>query len=383
MKIVIACDSFKGSCSSIKAVRYIADGIRRVFPEAVLETLPIADGGEGMLEAVLAAAEGVRKYVTVADPLGYPRRASFGILNDKTAVIEMAEASGLTLIPKNALNPMAATTYGTGELIRAALDEGCQNIIVGIGGSATNDGGAGMAQALGVRFLDENGGELPYGGGALGRLHKIDVCGIDARLAETNIIIASDVSNPLCGENGAAQVYAAQKGATPEMIPILDDNLAHFARTAKMQLGTDIADKAGAGAAGGLGAGLMLFCHAKMQSGISTILDIVRFDEKIADADMVVTGEGKLDAQSAFGKAPVGIAQRVKRQRSIPVFAIVGEIGNEIEAVYKEGIDSAVSITPGPVSLDYAMHNVETLLSDTAERLMRIVKAVTPPPKSL
>lgn len=376
MKIVVACDSFKGSCTAKEAAGSISAGICRVYPKARILQLPVSDGGEGMLDAILQGAGGRRKYVDVKNPQGQNIKASFAIMEDRRAVIEMAEASGLTLISQKERNPLTATTYGTGQLIRAALDEGCPEIIVGIGGSGTNDGGTGMAQALGARFLDGEGKELPWGGGALGRLKRIELSGLDKRLAGTKVIIASDVANPLCGKEGASRMYGPQKGATPEMVEQLEAGLAHMAETAKEQLGEDIRHMPGAGAAGGLGAGLMLFCRAERKPGIDMVLDLIRFDEKIQDADMVITGEGRLDTQSLYGKVPVGIAGRVKSRRNIPVFALAGGIGEGVEGLYEKGIDACLGITREPVSLEYAMENVETLLEEAAGQLMRIIKTV-------
>lgn len=374
MKIVVACDSYKGSCSSVKAVQYIKKGVLRACPDAVVETIPMADGGEGLVETILEAVPGRLCTAQVTDPLGRPISAAYGVLGDGSAVIEMAAASGLPLLSRKERNPLLTTTYGTGELVRTALDQGCRKIMIGIGGSATNDGGAGMAQALGVRFLDREGRELPFGGGALGRLYDIDVSGLDPRLAEAEIVVACDVDNPLCGEKGASVVYGPQKGASPEMVRNLDRNLAHFARIAEGKTGRRVATEKGAGAAGGLGAGLMLFCGAQMKSGIDTVLDITNFDGKCQGADLVITGEGRLDYQSVHGKVPVGVAGRVKKQEDIPVIALVGSIGERAWETYAYGIGSVFSIVPGPVSLEYALENVEELMTDASERIMRLFR---------
>lgn len=376
MKVIVACDSYKGSCSAVSAVRYLGEGILRADPEAVVERIPMADGGEGLVEAVLEAVPGRLETAEVKDPLGRHVKASYGILEDNTAVIEMAAASGLPLLAGGERNPLRTTTYGTGELIRRALDQGCRKILIGIGGSATNDGGAGMAQALGVRLTDGEGKELPFGGGELGRLQNIDVSGIDPRLAHTRITVACDVENPLCGEKGASAVYGPQKGATPEMVDILDKNLARFARIAGERLGKDVAKAPGAGAAGGLGAGLMLFCGGEMKSGIETMLEIADFDGKLKGTDIVITGEGRIDYQSVYGKVPVGVAKRVKKQADIPVIALVGGIGERAEETYAYGIDSVFSIMAGPADLAYAMENTGRLMTDAAERVMRLIKAV-------
>lgn len=375
MKVLVACDSYKGSCSAVSAVQCMAEGIRRADPRVLVDTIPMADGGEGLVDAVLGAVPGRKCTVEVKNPLGAAVQASFGILEDGTAVIEMAAASGLPLLSRRERNPLKTTTYGTGQLIRAALDQGCTGILMGIGGSATNDAGAGMAQALGVRLLDRDGMDLPFGGGALDRLSRIDFSGMDERLAHTRIIVASDVVNPLCGEKGASAVYGPQKGATPEMVQVLENNLAHFAEVARKQTGRDVASEKGAGAAGGLGAGLKLFCNAELRSGVETVLDITGFDDRVKGADAVITGEGRIDYQSVYGKVPVGVAKRAKRQGNIPVIALVGSMGERAEEVYACGIDSIFSIAPGPVTMHYAINHTERLMRDAAERVMRLLIA--------
>lgn len=376
VKVVIACDSFKGSVSAVEAVSYLEEGIRRVWPDACIDGIPVADGGEGTVDAFLHSLPGERITVPVMGPLGDPVQADFALLNDGTAVIEMAAASGLPLLAPEERNPMCTTTYGTGQLMAAALDAGCTRLVLGLGGSATNDGGAGMAQALGVKLLDAQGRSLPPGGGALNRLERMDLSGLDPRLASIPIVVACDVTNPLCGPQGASAVYGPQKGADNEMVWKLDENLAHFARIGLACMGRDVAQVPGAGAAGGLGAGLLLFTNAQICSGITTVLDTVGFDRRIADADLVVTGEGRIDGQSVCGKTPVGVAQRVKAQRNIPVVAIVGGIGSQAERVYDYGIDAIFSTAPGPITLEEAMDNSNTLLASAAERVARLMQAV-------
>jgi len=373
MKVIVAPDSFKGSSTSIAVANAIEKGIKKVFPDAEVIKIPIADGGEGTVEALVLGAGGTFKEVDVKGPLGETVKARYGVLNNGSAVIEMASASGLPLVPENLRNPLVTTTYGTGELIRAALNEGCKKIIIGIGGSATNDGGIGMAQALGVSFKDSENCELGFGGGQLDKLETIDISGIDPRLKDTEIIVACDVSNPLCGERGASAVYGPQKGATPEMVKQLDSNLRHYAEKIKAQLGMDIADIPGSGAAGGLGAGLIVFCGARLKSGIETVLDEVGIDTHLPTADLVITGEGRIDSQSVYGKVPVGVGQRVKKYNK-PVLAIVGGIGQGAQAVYEYGVDGIMSIVNNAMPLSEAMERSSELLEDAAERVMRIIK---------
>jgi glycerate kinase len=372
VNIVIATDSFKGSKSSVEVASCIENGIRRVAPGAIVTKMPIADGGEGTVEALITGAGGVTHACTVTGPLGERQEAIFGVLENGAAVIEMAAASGLPLVPEKHRDPRITTTRGTGELIKAALDLGCRRFILGIGGSATNDGGVGAAQALGISFKDETGGELPYGGGALSVLAGIDVSGLDPRIKESEIVIASDVSNPLCGERGASAVYGPQKGADPRMVSELDANLNHLARITRDQLGVDLADVPGAGGAGGLGYGLMAYCGARIGSGIDTVLDSVNFDGRMKDCDLVITGEGRIDAQSVYGKVPVGVARRAKKY-GVPVVAIVGGIGDGADAVYDYGVDAMVSTVNCAMTLERAMENSASLLEEAAERVIRIV----------
>ena len=376
MKVVIACDSYKGSVGAPAAARALAAGVARVYPQAQIDAIPIADGGEGTVDAFLSALPGRRLRAKVSGPMGEPVEAAYAMLEDGTAVLEMCAASGLTLVPPERRNPLLATSCGTGQLITAALDAGCTRIILGIGGSATNDGGAGMAQALGVRLLDSGGEPIPPGGGPLARLARVDCSGMDPRAREIPILIACDVTNPLCGPEGASAVYGPQKGATPAMVRTLDANLARFADLAAAATGRDVKRLPGAGAAGGLGAGLLLFCRAEMRSGITALLDAADFDRRAADADLVLTGEGRIDGQPAYGKAPVGVARRVKALGDIPVIAVAGGIGPGAEAVYACGIDALCSIAPGPLSLEEAMADSEALLADAAERIMRLIRAL-------
>jgi glycerate kinase len=373
MKVIIAPDSFKGSNTTIAVANTIEKGIRKVFPDVEVVKIPIADGGEGTVDALVLGAGGKFMELEVVGPLGESLVAKYGILDNGTAVIEMAAASGLPLVPDDKKDPLITTTYGTGQLIKAALDEGCKNIVIGIGGSATNDGGVGMAQALGVSFKDANGNELSYGGGALDKLATIDISNMDPRIKDTEIVVACDVSNPLCGERGASAIYGPQKGATPELVKILDANLGHYANIIKEQLGKDIIDVPGTGAAGGLGAGLIVFCDAQLKSGIETVLDVVDIDQHLPTTDFVITGEGKIDAQSVYGKVPVGVGQRVKKY-NLPVLAIVGDIGDGASAVYDYGVDGIMSTVNKAMPLSEAMGRSSELLEDAAERVMRIIK---------
>ena len=351
----------------------IAQGIKRVVPDAETILVPMAEGGEGTVEALTYGTHGQIVATEVTGPLGEKVTAKWGILGDKvSAVVEMASASGITLIPVERLNPLVATTYGTGELIQAALQAGCRRLIIGIGGSATNDGGAGMAQALGARLLDEKGEELPWGGAALAKLSRIDVSGLDRRLAECEVTVASDVTNPLCGEQGASRVYGPQKGATEAMCQQLDESLANYAGVVKRDLGIDVIDIPGAGAAGGLGAGLIAFLGAKLISGVEIVSEVMGLTNYLREASLVFTGEGRIDTQTLFGKTVAGVAAKAKTFR-IPVVAIAGEIAGDYKELYQHGIDAVLSIAPGPISLKKSMANAEELIADAAERALRLI----------
>lgn len=372
MKVVIASDSYKGSCSTLQVAEAIEKGIRKVCTNVEIIKIPVADGGEGTIEALVMGIGGRYKEVEVTGPLGEKINTKYGILEGNIAVIEMAAASGLTLVSEENRNPMITTTYGTGQMIKSAMDEGCKKIFVGIGGSATNDGGVGMAQALGVSFVNNEGKEIGYGAGELNELKEIDMTSIDKRLNNTEIIVISDVVNPLCGKNGASAVYGPQKGATPDMVKKLDDNLKHYANVINEKLGMDIIDTPGAGAAGGLGAGLIVFCNAQLQLGIEKVLDITNIDEHLVDADLIITGEGKIDSQSIYGKVPIGVAKRAQKY-NIPVVAIVGSVGEGASAVYYHGVDAIMDIINKPMTLEYAMENTHELIAQTAENLMRLL----------
>ena len=374
MKIIIAPDSFKGSLTALQASEAMAVGFRRIFPDATIEQIPMADGGEGTVQSLVDATGGRLLSATVRDPLGNDIEAQYGVLGDGvTAVIEMAAASGLTLVPKEKRNPLATTTYGTGQLIKAALDQGSRKLIIGIGGSATNDGGAGMAQALGVKLLDGNQQDIDWGGGCLNGLVAIDTSGIDARIAETETVVACDVSNPLTGQQGASAVYGPQKGATPEMVAVLDANLKHFDAVLQRELGKSVGDVPGAGAAGGLGAGLMAFLNAALKPGVEIVIEATKLSERMKGADLVITGEGQINFQTVFGKTPIGVAKAAHRQ-GIPVIAVAGSIGQGAEAVYANGIDAMVDIVPEPMSLEAAIENATELIATATERAARLIK---------
>lgn len=372
MKIVIAPDSYKGSVSAVAVADAMERGVRKVFPNAEVVKIPIADGGEGTVETMIEASGGTWVEETVVGPLGEPVKAGWGIMGDgETGVIEMAAASGLPLVGDRK-NPLITTTYGTGELILSALNRGLKRIIIGIGGSATNDGGVGMARALGVRFLDADGKELANGGGALADLASIDVSGIDKRLYGMTLLVACDVDNPLCGPNGASYAYGPQKGATPEMVEALDAALANYAAIAEKTLGKSVKDTPGAGAAGGLGAGLMLFTQTELRPGIDIILEVNEFDQALQGASLMLTGEGQTDFQTARGKAPVGAAKWAKKY-DIPVVCISGGLGKGADEVLAHGIDALASIAPRPISLEDCIAQGEQLLEEATERICRLV----------
>lgn len=376
MKIVIAMDSFKGSLTALEAATAFGDGLKRTLPEAEIVKVPMADGGEGTVQSLVDATGGriMRKWVT--GPLGEAIEAFYGILGDnRTAVIEMAAASGLPLVPIEKRNPYYTTTYGTGELIKAALDQGCRSFYIGIGGSATNDGGAGMAQALGIKLLDSSGQELSPGGKALGRLCHIDLAQLDSRIKECSITVACDVDNPLCGKRGASHVYGPQKGATAEMVKELDKALLHFAAIVKKETGKDIADIKGAGAAGGLGGGLIAFLDASLQPGVDIVIEQTNLRNILKGADLVITGEGQIDGQTGFGKTPMGVTKAAK-EFNIPVVAIAGSLGAGFEALYDHGIDGLFSIMLGPITLQEAMNSqkAKELIQTTASNIGRLFK---------
>ncbi|MBI3980322.1 MAG: glycerate kinase [Chloroflexi bacterium] len=373
LHVVLAPQSFKGTLTALEVARAMAEGVRRVVPDARLDLVPMADGGEGTVQALVDATGGRLVHTRVLGPLGEPVDAVWGILGDgKTAVVEMAAASGLPLVPPERRNPRLTTTFGTGQLIRAALDAGCRSFIVGIGGSATNDGGTGVARALGVRFLDARGDELPFGGAALARLDRIDTADLDPRVRASTFRVASDVTNPLCGPTGASAVYGPQKGATPAMVAELDAALDHYAAVVARDLGIQVRDLPGAGAAGGLGAGLVAFLGARLQRGVQLVVGAVGIEARVRGADLVFTGEGQIDGQTVFGKTPVGVAE-VARRSGVPVVAIVGGIGEGYRAVFAHGIDAVLSITSRPMTLAEAAGQAPALVADAAETAIRLI----------
>ncbi|MBN2210390.1 MAG: glycerate kinase [Sedimentisphaerales bacterium] len=374
MKIIIAPDSFKNSLSSIEACRAIAEGIRRVRPDTQIVEVPVADGGEGTVEALTAATGGTYRRFKVHGPLQEKVEAIYGLLPDRLAVIEMAAAAGLPLVPEVQRNPLHTTTYGLGELMADAVEQGCQRLIIGIGGSATNDCGTGMAQALGVRFYDRCSQliQQPMTGELMGQAAKIDMTEAVKRLKGVSIRVACDVTNPLLGPKGAARVYSPQKGADPAGQEMLETNAAHIIDIIEAATGRAVRDTPGAGAAGGLGAGLMAFAGAKLERGVDIVLDAARLDEKLTGADLVITGEGKLDGQTAFGKTIAGVAARARRQ-NIPVVALAGTVAPDAGAVHDLGVAAYLSICPGPITPAEALTQGATLLADAAEQIMRLI----------
>ena len=374
MRIVIAPQSLKGSLTAAEAGLAIAQGARTVYPEADIAIVPVADGGEGTVQALVDATGGRIVEQTVTGPLGEPVNAFFGLLGDgRTAAIEMAACAGLPLVPPALRDPRITTTYGVGELIMAALDQGCRHFIIGIGGSATNDGGAGMAQALGTSLMTHEGKAIGRGGAALTTLAHISTATMDARLSSCSFDVACDVNNPLCGPMGASAVYGPQKGATPEMVVQLDDALAHYAEVIERDLGVSVRDVPGAGAAGGLGAGLMAFLRATLRPGAQIVLEAVKLEEQLRSADLVITAEGQLDAQTAYGKSVGAVAALAKRYR-LPVLALAGSLGEDYRAVYALGVDAVAVLPRGPMTLAYAMEHAAQLASDATERALRTLR---------
>ncbi len=376
MKVVIAIDSFKGSLSSEELSLAIENGIRKVYSSAEVDKVPIADGGEGTVEALVKGSGGSIIEKEVCGPLVSPVKARYGILGDnKTAVIEMAAASGLPLVPKDKKNPMKATTYGTGELIKDAIKMGCRKFIVGIGGSATNDAGMGMLQALGFKFLDKDGNELGYGGEQLDKVVSLDSANVLPELEECNFLVACDVDNPLYGKNGAAHVYARQKGATDSMVLDLDKKLEFFGDFIKENLGKDISKVPGTGAAGGLGGGFIAFLNAELKPGVDIILQAVKLEERIKGADFVITGEGRIDSQSVMGKAPTGVS-KICAKNAIPVIALAGCVADDAGATHDYGISALFSTINYPIDLEKAMEKklASSFVERNSEEIFRLIK---------
>jgi len=377
MRILIAPDKFKNSMSASEAAAMIAAGVKAVYPNAEIIKMPLSDGGEGLVDVLTGSRSSSLQHKIVTGPLGKPVNACWGLIDHgKTAVLEMAEASGLNLVPESQRNPALASTDGTGELIKAALDKGCTKLIIGIGGSATNDGGAGMARALGAVFIDRQGRSLSGGGAELVELERIDISGLDQRLRRVETVVASDVDNPLTGPQGAAYTYAPQKGATPEVVERLDRALKRYSEVVKRDLGYDLEKAKGAGAAGGLGAGLIAFLDAEIQPGVNLVLDQMEFDSVLHNCNLVITGEGKLDQQTVHGKVPVGVARRA-REKKIPVLALTGTLEANPLTLHLEGITACFAIADGPLSTEDSIKKGPELLKNKTVQLMRLWKAAT------
>lgn len=377
MKIILALDSFKESITAKEACEVIERGMKKIIPDLECISVPMADGGEGTTQSLVDATGGEFYTQRVLGPLGESVEARFGILGDgKTAILEMAAASGLELVPKEKRDATVTTTYGTGELIRAALDKNVETILIGIGGSATNDGGAGMIQVLGGKLLDSCGKEIGFGGGQLSNLSKIDLSNLDKRLEKTKIIVACDVQNPLTGVSGASHIFGKQKGANEEQRELLDKNLKHYAEIIRKDVGKDVENIPGAGAAGGLGAGLMAFLSAELKKGIEIVIEYSKLEEKMQGADLVITGEGSIDAQTRFGKTPYGVAMTAKKY-GIPVIALAGNVGKDIDVLYEYGFTAIFSILPRVESLEKAISNGKENLQYMSESIARMVKCYT------
>ncbi|WP_275553350.1 glycerate kinase [Mixta sp. Marseille-Q2659] len=374
MKIVIAPDSYKESLSALQVASEIENGFRAIFPDAEYVKLPVADGGEGTVEAMVAATQGKIVRLRVTGPLGEPVEAFYGLSGDEScAFIEMAAASGLELVPPSQRDPLITTSWGTGELIGNALDRGVQHFIIGIGGSATNDGGAGMVQALGARLLDAQGEQIGYGGGALASLTRIDISQLDPRLRQCRFEVACDVTNPLTGNEGASAVFGPQKGATPALVTQLDNALAHYATIIQRDLDIDVLHIPGGGAAGGMGAALHAFCQAELRRGIEIVTEALGLDELVKDATLVITGEGRIDSQTIHGKVPIGVAN-VARRYNKPVIGIAGSLTADVGVVHQHGIDAVYSVLYSICTLEEALDNAAQNVRMTARNIAATLK---------
>ena len=375
MKILVAPQAFKGSISAVDVASAMQEGVLRALPDAEVSAVAVADGGDGTLETLVEGSGGEIHRIEVTGPLGERRPAEWGAMGDgATAVIEMARTSGLALVPDNERNPLVTTTFGLGEAIHHAVNAGFRRFIIGIGGSATNDAGAGMAQALGVRLLDSAGRDIAFGGAALSELNHIDMSGLDETIRSCNFLVACDVNNPLTGPTGASAIYGPQKGATPEMIERLDAALLHFAEVVKRDIGVEINDVPGSGAAGGLGGGMIAFINGELRAGVDIVLDTVRLDDYLPGCDLVITGEGSMDHSTIYNKAPVGVAERAKGL-GIPVVGISGSLGAGFQDVHEHGIDALAAITSGPMTLDEASERASELISNATEQALRFMRA--------
>ena len=381
MKIVIAPDSYKESLSALQVASEIENGFRAIFPEAEYVKLPVADGGEGTVEAMVAATQGKIVRLRVTGPLGEPVDAFYGLSGDEScAFIEMAAASGLELVPPARRDPLVTTSWGTGELIANALDRGVQHFIIGIGGSATNDGGAGMVQALGARLLNAQDEQIGYGGGALAQLARIDISQLDPRLRQCRFEVACDVTNPLTGDEGASAVFGPQKGATPELVQQLDRALAHYAAIIQRDLDKDVLHIPGGGAAGGMGAALHAFCQAELRRGIEIVTEALGLDELVKDATLVITGEGRIDSQTVHGKVPIGVAKVAKRYNK-PVIGIAGSLTADVGVVHQHGLDAVYSVIYSICTLEEALDNAAENVRMTARNIaatLKIGRAIPP-----
>lgn len=373
MKLLFASDSFKGTLSSEQIIRLLTDSANRIFPGCEVAGVPIADGGEGTVDAVIAVTRGQIVSVPVHGPLMEETTATYGVFGGDSAVIEMAAASGLPMVPADKRNPLNTTTYGTGELIRHALESGYRKISVAIGGSATNDGGMGAMAALGVRFLDKDGKDLKGTGSDLAKVADIDVSGLHPAVAEADITVMCDVNNPLTGPDGATYTFGKQKGGTPEILDELEAGMKNYAALLLEKTGVDVDKIAGAGAAGGLGAALCVFLKANLKSGIETVLDLIDFDALLEGTDLVVTGEGRIDWQSAFGKVPSGIGMRCKK-KGVPAVAIVGGMGDGADKIYEFGVESIIPTINGAMDIEEALGRAEELYANAADRLFRMIR---------
>ncbi len=373
MKIVICPDSFKGSLSARQVAESIFKGLKRVIPEAKYVILPMADGGEGAVDAFLFAIGGRKYHAFVHDPLGRKIKAEYAVLSDGTGVMEMASASGLPLLKAEERNPLISSTYGTGELLLELVKKKVKTILIGAGGSATVDGGMGMAKALGVKFFSESKKELADGGGSLGKLKTIDISGLNKQVLKTRIIVLADVKNPLTGRYGAARVFAPQKGADSKMVEVLEKNMKHYAHIIRTQLKKDVENMAGSGAAGGLGAGLIAFLDAEIKEGSRFIAEKIDLENHIKDADIVITGEGKIDSQVRFGKTILAVIEKAKKYR-VPVIALCGQKTDSLDALYKRGLTAVFSIVPGPVLLPESMEKAHIFLEKTSGEIAGLIK---------
>lgn len=374
MKFVFAPDSFKGSLSAEQIADILVGAAQKYFPDCVTDCVPVADGGEGTVHALVRAGGGILKKMPVHGPLMEPAQAEYGVLADgETAVLEMAQASGLPMVPVDKRDPRNTTSYGVGELLAGVAAQGMKKVLIGLGGSATNDGGMGMLAALGARFLDASGAELAPVGGSLGKVENIDMSGLNPAIGQLDITVISDVTNPLTGATGATAIYGPQKGATPEIAAELEAGMIHYAQKFEAVLGRSIADFPGAGAAGGLGAALKGVLGAQLRSGIDAVLDAVNFDEKLTGATLAVTGEGRIDRQTAeFGKVPAGVLLRAKKQ-GVPVAILAGSVGDGAEKIHELGDCVIIPVVPSPMPLEKAMADAEKNMTMAADRLFHLI----------